>query len=372
VWEIALDGPTMPDVHIYLRDHAADTGRKLPSPTDVPNPFARGTNLFLWQSPDIKIDASPFQVPILDDMDFDIYSDDRSKEDQGIEFAVGLKDERPVRGQTVRVYVQAHNRGSAAAQNVTVRVLYVAGGLTWPDLPSNFWTGFPNNAIPANSSWQPVAPSRVIPRIDTGRSAIVGFNWVVPMTIGSAVGLLAVISADNDSLATTTLDVADLVRNSRYCALRNLAIINPPPLVGPRSPALVVDIWPTGVAMSLTLDQECRSLVRGVVLSKALAAAARKAGWKEVKLGKDDPDYLTQLTDARPELKKQLDLRKAYHPPAKAPGLDLAGLSKDGPQPIVLLIKPKAERGSGSLVVRQVGDTPCGGLTIVNLSGDEP
>jgi photosystem II stability/assembly factor-like uncharacterized protein len=372
VWEIALDGPTMTDVHVYLRDHAADTGRNLPSPVDVPNPFAKGTNLFWWQSPDVKIDASPFQVLGLDSLDFDVYSDDRSKAEAGIEFATGLKDERPVRGQTVRVYVQAHNRGSVAAQNVAVRVFYVPGGLTWPDLSAGFWVGFPNNAIPASSPWQPVAPHRIIPRIDTGRSAIIGFDWAVPLTIGSAVGLLAVISADNDALATTTLNVSDLVRNSRYCALRNLAVINPSPLVGPRSHAMVIDVWPTVAAASLKLDREARSLVRGVVLSKVLAEAALRAGWKEVKLGKDDAGHLMQLTDARPELKKQLDLGKAYHPPAKALGVDLAGLSKDGAQPIVLLLKPRAKRGSGSVVVRQAGDNPCGGLTIVNLAGEAP
>jgi hypothetical protein len=56
----------------------------------------------------------------------------------------------------------------------------------------------------------------------------------------------------------------------------------------------------------------------------------------------------------------------------KALGVNLAGLSKDGPQPIVLLLKPTAKRGSGSVVVRQAGDNPCGGLTIVNLAGETP
>jgi hypothetical protein len=108
----------MPDVAVYLRDHPADTGRSTPSPDNVPDPFRPGANLFWWQSPDVKIDASPFHVPALDDLDFAVYSDDSSKVDNGVEFAAGLFDERPVRGQTVRVYVQVHNRGSRTIVNL--------------------------------------------------------------------------------------------------------------------------------------------------------------------------------------------------------------------------------------------------------------
>src|SRR5262249_21635866 len=102
VWGLALDPPTMPDVAVHLSGHAADTGRMRPRPDNVSDPFAPGgSNLFWWQSPDIKTDASPFQVSALDDLDFAVYSDDRSKvDDSGIEFAAGLRDERPVRGQT--------------------------------------------------------------------------------------------------------------------------------------------------------------------------------------------------------------------------------------------------------------------------------
>ncbi|HEY9282012.1 MAG TPA: hypothetical protein VIP46_01030 [Pyrinomonadaceae bacterium] len=371
VWEIALDAAATPDVHIYLRDHVADTGRRLPSPVDVPNPFARGTNLFWWQSPDIKVDASPFQVAGIDDLDFDVYSDDRSKLDRGIEFAVGLKEERPVRGQQARVYVQAHNRGSSAARDVAVRLFYITGGLNWPDLPQGFWAGFPDNTLPADSPWQAVAPHRVIPKIETGRSVIVGFDWSVPLNIGGAVGLLAVVSADNDALATTTLNVADLVRNSRFCALRNLAVVNPSPLVGPWSPALAVDVWPTASAASFSLDREARSLVRGVLMNKSLGAAARKAGWKQVKLSEDDVTHLTRLTDARPALRKRVDLGKAYHPPAKAAGVEFAGGTKEGPQPLVLLLKSRDKRGSGTLVMREADGTPSAGLTIVNMAGEE-
>ncbi len=323
VWELSLPTTTMPDVAIYLRDHAADTGREAPSPDNVPNPFQPGSNLFWWQSPDIKIDSSPFRVATLDDLDFSIYSDDRSKEDSGIEFASGLLDERPVRGQTVRVYVQVHNRGSRAATNVAVRVFVASASLTWPDLPAAFWTSFPNNTLPASSPWQPIANHRMIASIDSGRSAVVGFDWFVPLTAVASVGLLAVTSADNDTIHETELAVADLVRTSRYCAMRNYALVNPPPLAGPIAPGMALDLWPVAGAQTLSFDRGGLSLVRGLVVDKTLAAIAKKAGWKSLKLTAEDAEYLAQLTDRRPELKKQLVLRHAWQPPARAAALPL-------------------------------------------------
>jgi hypothetical protein len=266
----------------------------------------------------------------------------------------------------VRVYVQVHNRGSTAAQNVAVRVFYVAGSLTWPSLPSGFWSGFPNNSVPTGSPWQPVADHRVIPTVPSGRSVIVGFDWSVPTTIGSAAALLSVVSAENDPFATTEVDVANLVRSSRYCGLRNLAIVNPPPIVGPQSPAVLVDVWPTKATLSLALDKEARSLVDAVIVNKALARAAKKAGWREVKIGKPKAARLSYMTDAMPELRKQIDLARAYRPSA-AP-LDLAALPVGNKaQPFLLLLKQKAKRGVGSVVVRQRDDLR-GGMTIVNLA----
>jgi photosystem II stability/assembly factor-like uncharacterized protein len=368
VWELSLDDGTMPDVSVYLRDHAADTGRVVPSPDNVPNPFLPGTNLFWWQSPDIKIDASPFHVPMLDDLDFAVYSDDRSKVDNGIEFAAGLIDELPVRGQTVRVYVQVHNRGSRAATNVAVRVFTVPGALTWPGLPAEFWTNFPNNVLPAASPWQPVAAHRVITAVPTGRSAVVGFDWAVPVSAGPSVGLLAVVSADNDAVAETELVVAKLVRNSRYCSLRNYAVVNPSPLAGPSTPGMVLDVWPAAAPQGLTFDKGGRALVRGVVLNKSLAARARKAGWKSVKLTTSDTEFLAQLTDRRPELKKELNLRGAWQPPARAPALPLEGLTAGTAQPVVLLFNLKSKSKIGSAVVASEDGTLQGGVTLVNLA----
>lgn len=368
VWELSVKSVTMPDVAIYLRDHAADTGRGLLSADNVPNPFQPGSNLFWWQSPDIKIDASPFRVATLDDLDFAIYSDDRSKEDSGIEFASGLFDERPMRGQTVRAYVQVHNRGSRTATNVAVRVFVTSAALTFPDLPSGFWTNFPNNMLPAISPWQPLSNHRVIASIDSGRSAVVGFDWSVPLVAVSSVGLIAVVSADNDAIQETELAVVDLVRKSRNCALRNYAVVNPPPLAGPIAPGIALDLWTAQGAQTLSFDKGGVSLVRGLIVDKTLVASAKKAGWKPVKLTAADAEFLAQLTDRRPELKKQLRLGQAWRPPARTPTLLLGDHPAGTVRPIVVLFNLKSKFRTGSAIVASDEGKSRGGLTFINLA----
>ena len=368
VWEIPVDAGATPAVQLVLRDHAADRGRTIPSTMDVPNPFARGSRLFWWQSPDVKIDASPFCVPDLDGLDVDLFADDRSKREDGIEFAAGLIDERPVRGQRVRVYVQVHNRGHTAAERVAVRAFFVPGGVTLPSLPAGFWNAFPNNVVPAGARWQPVAPHRVVRRIAPGRAAVVGFEWTVPSTLGSAVALLAVASAARDPITDRSLDVGSLVRSSRHCALRNFAVINPSPIAGPSSHTIVVDAWRERGAR-LTLDRQARRLVRGLVLGPTLAAEARRARWAATALTDADLEHLTRAADARPELRPRLRRARSYLPTPQSDGLDLSRLAARASEPIVLLLRRATSQPSGSLLVHDADDAPIGGLTIVNLRG---
>jgi hypothetical protein len=105
-----------------------------------------------------------------------------------------------------------------------------------------------------------------------------------------------------------------------------------------------------------------------VVLNKSLAAKAKKAGWRSVKLTVADREFLAQLTDRRPELKKQLALSGAWHPPAKAPALPLVGLTPGSAQPVVLLFNQKSKSKVGSVVVASRDGTLQGGVTLVNIA----
>src|SRR4029077_8842825 len=120
------------------------------------------------------------------------------EDDHGV-FASGLRHDNPQRNRTVRVFVQVHNRGVNPAMNVAVKVFFAASAVALPDLPTGFWSGFPNNVLPANSPWQPVSAHQVVPRVEAGGAQIVAFEWIVPASAPGNVGLLAIVSADNDS-----------------------------------------------------------------------------------------------------------------------------------------------------------------------------
>src|SRR5262249_48590516 len=153
--------------------------------------------------------------------------------EQGLQFASGLQHENPQRNRTVRVFVQVHNRGVKSATNVAVKVFFAASSVTLPNLPNGFWTNFPNNSVQVNSPWQAVAAHKVVAAIEPGRAQIVSFDWPVAATVSNNVALLSLISADNDSLATSELNVATLAQTNKKCGLKNVTVVNPSPGVGP-------------------------------------------------------------------------------------------------------------------------------------------
>jgi photosystem II stability/assembly factor-like uncharacterized protein len=367
VWEIAVDAATIPAVEIYLRDSSVDTGRLSPSPSGVDDPFVFGAQTFWWQCKDIKVDSPSFRRPAIADVDFEAFSDDHPMIDGGINFAAGLTNENPQRDQTVRVFVQVHNRGVDAAKNVSVKVFFAASGTAFPDLPAAFWTNFPNNVVGAGSAWQPIAPHHPLAEIGPGRSEIAGFEWRVPSDAANQVALLAIITADNDPLVTTELNVATLVQKEKRCGLRNVAVVNIAPHAGPPVLAVPLDAGPAGVtqmpAMQLDLDQGIRKLLRAVVLGKRLVAAARKAGWKAVRLTAADREELDRLIVRDPRLKKTLEQKTGFIPPgaARTQSLDLP---KGPPQPLVLLLRSNPSPGYGSVVLTAADGTVTGGLTL--------
>ncbi len=368
VWEIAVDQGTIPDVEVYLRDSSVDTGRLLPSPSNVDDPFTFGSKAFWFQCPDIKVDSPSFQRPSAADVDFEVFGDDESMVDQGLQFAAGLEHENPQRNRTVRLFVQVHNRGVKPATNVAVKVFYATASLPLPDLPAGFWTGFPNNTVTAGSPWQSVAAHRTVPRLDAGKAQIVNFEWPVAATVASNVALLAIISADDDSIATTELNVAALVQNSKKCGLKNVTVVNPTPAVSPAVRALPIDVRKTGnwKTFSLEADDRASNIVRSVVLSKRLSKVAQKAKMKRVKLTAGDKEELNRLIATSPSLKRQLDLKTAY---AIRPGIWLGDVSIKEKQveTLLALINPQPGRGHGSIVQKAEDGTIIGGVTVKAL-----
>ena len=359
VWETHVDQATMPAVDIYLRDSTVDSGRMSPSPSGVPDPFTFGSQTFWWQCQDIKVDAPTFQKPVAADVDFEFFEDDH-----GV-FAAGLTHENAQRNRTVRVFVQVHNRGIHAAVNVAVKVFFAASAVTLPDLPTGFWSGFPNNVVPGTSSWQQIGAHKVVARIEPGSARIIPFDWTVPGTAPANVSLLAVITADNDSISSTELNIGSLVTGSKKCGLKNMSIVNPQPAAGPlvRSVPLDVGATPGVKSWALELDRASASMIRGIVLSKRLSALAKKARLKSVRLRIEDKDELAKLTAGDRRLKRQLDTTRAYRPQAGA-WLENIRLKANGVEPIVMLVDPQPRKRYGSIIQRADDGTVVGGFTL--------
>jgi photosystem II stability/assembly factor-like uncharacterized protein len=362
VWEVAVDAATGPDVNLYLRDNAVDTGRPASSSVGANDPFQFGAETFWWQCPDIKIDSPSFQRPGLRDVDFVTFADDQSLIDEGIQFAAGLSNESPQRNRTVRVYVQVHNRGMRPALKVTVEVLFAPAAMILPDLPVSFWARFPSQELPADSPWQAVAPREELASVAPGRSEIVGFEWNVPTSVAPHVALLALISAENDPLTTTKRQVATLVGEEKKCGLRNVITVNPPASVGPR--VLAVPLSLTGPVSSLGADAGAVSVLRGIVLGRRLARLARKHRWKQLRLSAGDRASLRRLLVEDPSLRRGLLATRGFVPKE---GTLLDGLTRVDGEPIVLLVKPRPRCGYGSIYLADDREKVLGGITIKAL-----
>jgi hypothetical protein len=252
-----------------------------------------------------------------------------------------------------------------AATNVAVKVFFGDASLGLPPLPANFWTGFPNNAVPGTSPWQPIAPHATIPSVSAGRAEIVEFDWPVPATAAQHSCLLAIITADNDSIATTELDVGTLVINNKKCGLKNLTIVDPPPGIGPRTRALKLNIWKPrkGKLFALGADAKGVEFIRGIVLTRQLSKLAQKNKIRKYKLNRQDEDDLLSLIRLYPGLEKQLDVGNAYVP-TRGVWFKNVPLNAERPEMLIALINPKAKPGSGTLMQLDEEGRIVGGFTI--------
>jgi len=249
-----------------------------------------------------------------------------------------------------------------------VKVFFAASAVAPPELPANFWANFPNNVLPANSPWQPIASHQVIATLEAGKAEIVPFEWAVPATASSATSLLAIISADNDAISTTELNVSSLVQNNKKTGLKNLTVVNPPPSVGPTIHAMHLELWGSrqSKTFALEFDRGASAVVRAVVLSKELSKAARGAKLATVRLNADDRAELERLIAATPALKGKLDLKSAYAL-QKGSWLESIKLSAKKPEAVVVLINPKATDSQGSIIQRAADGTVVGGFTFKSV-----
>jgi hypothetical protein len=196
------------DPDIYLSDVLTDSGLTIPSAEYVDDATGRH---WWYESPDIKVDASPASAADLTDpVNFDVFAGDS-----------------PKRNATNDVYVRVHNRGPAFAAGVKVKCLWTDATAGIPALPADYWQYFPD-AWTAASPWNPVDPANpfvVINSIPPRSSRIVKIPWPVPATAAAHTCMLAMATCTGNALVGTTTTG---VRNEKRIALRNLHVIDNP------------------------------------------------------------------------------------------------------------------------------------------------
>src|SRR6185369_14939013 len=138
-----------------------------------------------------------------------------------------LQHRNAQRGKVNRVYVQVHNRGFAAAANVTVKLLFAPAAAGLPPLPSDFWTAFPNNAVSA-SAWVPIGTAKTIPSLSPMAPAILEWDWTTPATAPDHSCLLVVMDCPADPIpaGSKVFDVDALVTREKRAGLKNLHIVD--------------------------------------------------------------------------------------------------------------------------------------------------
>lgn len=218
-----VPGNIEPVADLYIRDNVLDTGERFPTPSGFPNPTDVSDTVNHWESPDIKVEVSPYYTP---DAVFD-----------GVEFDTEVTHDDPYRGEVNRVYLQVHNRGYQNATNVSVRVFFADASAGLPALPNALTP--PNFNLSSTADWQPVGPAQTIATLEPNRPVIVSWDWTIPAGAATHSCLLGVVSSNEDPITTSETDVEALHRNEKRVGLKNLHVITSP---GPRPTAQLVTL----------------------------------------------------------------------------------------------------------------------------------
>ncbi|MGH8352634.1 MAG: WD40/YVTN/BNR-like repeat-containing protein [Pseudomonas sp.] len=212
-----------PTVDLYLRDSVLDTGERFPTPSGLPNPTDPSDTVGHWESPDIKVEVTPYYSP---DAVFD-----------GVEFDTEVEHDDPYRDEVNRVYLQVHNRGYQTTTNVSVRLFFADASAGLPNLPNALTP--PNFNLSSTVDWQPVGPAQTIAQLEPNRPLIVSWDFTVPAGAATHSCLLGVVSSGDDPITTGETNVETLHRNEKRVGLKNLHVINSP---GPRPAARLVTL----------------------------------------------------------------------------------------------------------------------------------
>jgi hypothetical protein len=208
MYKVSISGATEPQVDLYLRDSLLDTGERFPSPSDQPNPNDPADQVYWWESPDLKVDVTPYYTP---DALFD-----------GVEFDE-LEHQDPKRDEVNRIYLQVHNRGWENATAVRVRAFLADASAGLPALPNALVA--PDFNLTSTANWTPIGPAQTIAVLEPNRPAIVSWDYTVPHAAATHSCLLAVVSSAEDPMANPETSVDLLIAGEKRVCLKNLHVI---------------------------------------------------------------------------------------------------------------------------------------------------
>lgn len=142
---------------------------------------------------------------------------------QGIDPQLATLDEFR-RGKKSRVYAEVMNRGPADATNVVVRAFSAAKtGGTYPALPGDFWTKFPNSD-PDLTTWQKFGDKITLGTLSPAQPKVAMWEFEMPSGSGDPVGVLVVATSTEDPVSTAELNANTLATNDRHAALREASV----------------------------------------------------------------------------------------------------------------------------------------------------
>jgi photosystem II stability/assembly factor-like uncharacterized protein len=293
MWEIKTDAIPSPAVDLYFRDHAMHTGRT-PSSGSVSAGFADplqkinlNDNLYWWQSVDIKVDAPSvhggYQFAV-SDVNYVVYE-------------TQLEHQNPDKGNVNRVYVRVQNRGTNSANNVQIKILYTGASAGLPNLPSDFWTQFPNNPTVA-SPWNPIGSTKTIPILEPCKPVILEWDWNPPAAADTHSCMLVVMDSTSDPIpaASKVFNIGHLVKNEKRVALKNLHLVDVVPGLITFIPFHfnLLNAWP--YRLLLDYDRRSKLFYTGMVFPKRFVGVILEQknfrGFEIQKLGKREINYL--------------------------------------------------------------------------------
>jgi photosystem II stability/assembly factor-like uncharacterized protein len=234
IWERRLDVQTLPDVDIYVRHHIMDTGRFASSSSSAVNAafedefqnISFGEPLSWWMCADIKIDSLKesenelqYQMREPDSVDY-------------VKFERQLHHTNSIRGRVNRVYVQIHNRGiKSVEKDVKVKLFYAYADSStgYPDLPSDFWTAFPQNSQDT-SNWKPIGGVQVLPSapktLTNTEPTILYWEWSTPQDAPDKACILVVIDSIEDPITGTNkiFNIERLLSIEKHVGLKDIHV----------------------------------------------------------------------------------------------------------------------------------------------------